>query len=230
MVASTAIMAPMVPVRHNALKSIGDTTRRRVRSVRRLLRPLVWAWALWAVTVAVPYLWLYPGQRLTRPVCMVLVGLPLLLTTLSAALAQARTLLVTGLGSLIPPLVACPELLGPRVTSPLQGLAVAGLLLTFIAATVDAERGKRATANERLRSLLRADGGWLLPGIGAVWLLGAWFGGPDRTRRVAAVAVCWVAVYSIGLGKSAVRYPRPAWWLVRGGALVALAVFWRWWS
>ena len=222
-------MVAMVPSRPIRLKPVRDALRARFEALSDLTRPLAWAWALWFVVVALPYLWLYPGERLSRPICMALVFFPPLACLFVASSGQTRTLLATGLGGLVPPLVACPELLADRVTGAVQGLAVAGLLVSFIASTVDAERQEPA-AGERLRAVLRPGGDWLVPALGAVWLALAWFGGDDRTPRVAVVATAWMAVHLVPLGASPLLQPTPTWWLQRGGIVAALLAVWGWWA
>ena len=219
----------MVPSRPIRLKPVRDALRARFEALSDLTRPLAWAWVLWFVVVALPYLWLYPGERLSRPVCVTLVFLPPLASLVVASSGQARTLLATGLGGLVPPLVACPELLAERVTGAVQGLAVAGLLVSFIASALDAERSDPA-AGERLRAILRPGGDWLVPALGLAWLALAWFGGDDRTPRLAVVATTWIVVQLVPLGPRPLRQPTPAWWLQRGGIVAALLAVWGWWS
>jgi len=220
-------MAAMVPSRRNRLNPIQDAIRVRLRALRHLARPMAWALALWLVAVALPFAWLYPGERLSRPICLFLVVLPPLATFAVATSGQARTLLVTGLASLVPPLVACPELLSVRVTGALQGLAVAGVLLSFIASAVDADQpGDWAP----LRRLLRPSADWLVPAMGAVWLALAWLPGGERTARVALVATTWMAVQLLPLGAKPVGRPTAAWWLSRGGLAAVLLALWGWWA
>ena len=74
----------MVPSRLIRLKPLRIALRRRFRAIQDLARPLAWAITLWVVVIALPYAWLYPGERLQRPICMVLVGLPLFAALLVA--------------------------------------------------------------------------------------------------------------------------------------------------
>ncbi len=219
----------MVPSRLIRLKPLRIALRQRFRALQDLARPLAWAMTLWVVVIALPYAWLYPGERLQRPICMALVGLPPFAALLVASTGQARTLLTTGLGALIPPLVACPELLSPRVTSALQGLAVAGLIVIFIASALDAERGPAAAVSERLRSLLRPGGNPAVPVLGLAWASMAWFGEGDRVARIALVATTWMAVQLFPLGAAPVASPTTAWWLRRGGLAALLLALWGWW-
>lgn len=247
------IMPAMVPLRLHLLNPIRAALRARWRALRGLARPLGWLLALWAVVVALPYGWLYPGERLTRPICVALALLAPAAGVWTATTGQARTLLATGLGALVPPLVACPELLSERVTGAMQGLLVAGLLLSFIAAALDADQGVGASANARMRALLRLRGlglsqGVVLPGVGIAWLLLAWL--PEqphlatgaeaaRTVRVAAVAATWALVLLVPLRPRAARpsggphrrvQPMTAmWWLQRGGVVALLLAVWGWW-
>ncbi len=171
-------------------------------------RQLTWGMALWLVVVAIPYSYLYPGDNLGRPICMVLALLPPLGMVFTAATAQTHLLLGIGLVSQVPILVACPELIGPRTTGAVQGLAVAVLLLGFASSTINQTTGPqwRASPGQRLRHLFRwpdALAERLLILLGLCWLVAAWYV-PEavpveqiesvRTGRVAAVALCWMAV------------------------------------
>ncbi len=244
----------MVPVRPKRLKQrrlaadlgLLAAARARVDAVRTLQRPVGWALALWGVVILLPFAWLFPGERLARPVCVGLVALGPVATLLVASSGQAQTLLVTALGALVPALVACPELLAPRVRGPVQGLAVAGLLVALIASALDAERQGAAVDGAphtlrppldpalRMRALLRPDGGLLLPALGALWLAMAWFAPGPRTVQVAMVAATWMLVFAVPLGARRVaattQPPAASWWVARAGGAVALIALWRWWA
>ncbi len=166
---------------------------------------------MWLVVIALPYLWLYPGENLARPICLVLALLPPLGMVFAAASAQTHLVLGIGLASQVPILVACPELVGPRTTGAVQGLAVAVLLLGFAASCIDQTTGPnwRASPGRRLRHLLRWSdslAGRLFVILGLVWLAMAWYVPTAvsaeqvetvRTSRVAAVALCWMAVRTV---------------------------------
>ncbi len=181
-------------------------------------RQLTWGLALWLVLIAVPYGWLYPGDNLSRPICIVLALLPPLGMLFTAATAHTHLVLGIGLASQVPILVACPELIGPRTTGAVQGLAVAMILLGFASSTIDQTTGPqwRASPGQRLRRLLRwpaSLAGRLLVVLGFLWIAAAWYVPQTvpaeeveavRTGRVAAVALCWMAVRVVPMA------PRPA--------------------
>lgn len=193
----------MVPPRSipHKLHLMADRLRERGRA-------LLWGLGLWALLVALPYAWLFPGQNLARPVCIGLALAGPFGMLLAATWAETHLLLGVGLVALVPVLVACPELVGPRITGAVQGLAVAVVLIGFIAAVVDASAGPawRVQRGQKLRRLMRRPERFdevLLLVMGVVWLIMAWVavGGVEveqaeriRTARVASVAVLWMAV------------------------------------
>ncbi len=175
-------------------------------------RPLAWGVGLWVLVVALPYGFLYPGVGLERPVAMLLAALPPLAMVIAAIAAEAHLLLGIGLASQLPVLVACPELLGPRATGPVQGVAVAVVGLAFVAAAFDHGQRGVGRSDTRLRRLWRLPdlaAGRLSLALGVVWLVLAWWPAdvPSeraeavRTARVAATAVCWAAVRTLPLAR-----------------------------
>ena len=237
----------MVPPRawsHKLQRARRDLVDRR--------RPLAWGIGLWLVIIAVPYLYLYPGDNLSRQTCLLLAALPPLAMLVAAVWSPTHLLLGIGLASQVPVLVACPELTGARVSGAVQGLAVAVLVMGFVAATFDMATGPqwRTSPGRRLRHLLRWPAsltGRLLLGLGVVWLAMAWVVPATvraedievaRTARVAAAALCWMAVRSLPLAAGALSNSGPSslagrpWlnlilrrlvWLV---ALVGAALWW----
>ena len=117
---------------------------------------------MWLVVVAVPYLYLYPGENLDRPTCLLLAALAPAAMLVAAAWSPTHLLLGVGLASHVPILIACPELIGARITGSMQGLAVAVMLLGFVAATFDLATGPqwRASPGRRLRHLARWPKSW----------------------------------------------------------------------
>jgi len=187
----------------------------------------VWASGLvvWLVAVALPYAFLYPGQALTRGVCLALAAIAPVGLLLAALAGQAPVILGVGLAGLLPVYIACPELLGPRTTGSLQGLVWAALIVLFVAAALDHPSAQPADpraaegAPRRVivgmaallrRPLTRADG--LLVVLGVTWLVFAWFAvgaveAPARVRtaRLAAAALCWIALRMLPIGGAGVR-------------------------
>ncbi len=205
-------MVPRRPRHHKLSAALASLVATRRVWVAGLL--------VWLVAVALPYAFLYPGQGLDRPVCLALAGIAPVGMLIAALSGGAPVVLGVGLSGLAPIYIASPELLGERTTGALQGVVLAVLILIFVAAGFD-DPSSREPAREhtspadghlavRLRSLLSppstlADG--MLVALGAVWLALAWFGVGDtdmgaraRTTRLAAAALCWIAVRLIGVG------------------------------
>lgn len=172
---------------------------------------MAWGAGLWLVVVAVPYLYLYPGENLDRPTCLLLAALAPAAMLVAAAWSPTHLLLGVGLASHVPILIACPELIGPRITGSMQGLAVAVMLLGFVAATFDLATGPqwRASPGRRLRHLARWPKSWtgrLMLLLGILWLGAAWLVPSTvaaerveavRTARVVAAALCWMVVRTV---------------------------------
>jgi hypothetical protein len=181
-----------------------------VRAAVALAPVLAWGFGLWAATVAVPARVLSPGEGLDRPVAWSLCALPPLALALAALSGEATVVLAFGLLTLLPALVACPELQGPRMAGPSQALLVAALLIGFVA---QAWRVDRPVGSPSLRQLwprpcsLRS---WLLAGFGGIGLALAWLPGEDgpdlqasaRAARVAAVTLAWLAVRHVALARA----------------------------
>lgn len=104
---------------------------RRVVALRLIL---LWSLGLWLTVVAVPFAFLYPGDGLERPVCLLLALLAPLLLLLASASGEATLLLGAALAGLVPVLVACPTLHGPRTSGPVQGLWLTLVLLGLVRA------------------------------------------------------------------------------------------------
>ena len=210
-------IAAMVPARAWSYKL--QRVRRDLVSRRR---PLAWGVGLWLVVIAVPYLYLYPGDNLSRQTCLWLAAMPPLAMLVAAMWSPTHLLLGIGLASQVPVLVACPELVGPRVNGAVQGLAVAVVLLGFVAATFDLATGPqwRTSPGQRLRHLLRWPVSWtgrLVMLLGVVWLAMAWVVPASvpadgieaaRTSRVAAAALCWMALRGVPLAVGPMSGPR----------------------
>lgn len=192
-------MAAMLPRARKTLKHLRAVLQRGVH----LRAVLLWGHALWLAVAAVPAAFLYPDESVTMPVLCLLWASPLGMIVASLS-GEPFAVVGAALAGLLPALIACPELQGTRTTGPVQALLVALLALGLVAA---AWRHARPSEPARpplwrlwpqhapFEVLLT----WL---VGAAWLVLAWLpaGGdpvlaaPARSVRVAAVAVCWLAV------------------------------------
>ena len=241
-------MLPRPPVTDNLLQAAARC--------RHFARPLLWGVSLWSLVVALPYVYLYPGQSLSRPVCWVLALLAPLGMVVAASLARPHLILGVGLAGQLPILIACPELLGTRISGSIQGLAVAVLLLGFVVSAIDRSRASLdAEGKHRLKGLLpspSSEAQVALIVLGVVWLAMAWWVDASdqqvvveraRTSRLAGAALCWIAVRTVSVSgrsfglfaKRAVRLPgRSGRWqilLVRRIAWATLlGVALLWWS
>lgn len=204
--------------------------RDRSAQVYALRRPVAWGLLLWLIVVAVPYLMIFPEHGLGRPVVMLLATLAPMGMLAAASAGQPQLLLGVGLAAQLPVLVACPQLLATRTAGAVQGVTVAVLVLLFVATSFDVvrtieERTVTVPKQGRLRRLLRWPdhrSGQLAVLLGAVWLVIAWWVTEDsatattaiktfgttqleglRTTRIAAVALCWMAVQALPLARLA---------------------------
>lgn len=218
----------------------------RVVSLRAVL---AWGLGLWLTVVAVPFAFLYPQEGLDRPVCMVLALLAPLGLLAAAVLGEATMLLGAALAGLVPILVACPALHGPRTSGPVQGLWLTLLLLGLVRAVWNHDAQGQDEAD--LRRLARfwqggklafADRVALL--LAPLWLALAWHLGPSaedmetaRAARVVGAALCWMAVRLVpirgelpGLDVSARVGDRWPLWLGRRLSWLALfgGLWWLW--
>ncbi len=192
-----------------------DKLHEAVVRLAALRRPLAWGALLWVVVVGLPFILLYPEHGLDRPVVVALACMAPLGMVIAALARQPQLLLGIGLAAQLPIVVACPQLLGPRGSSPLQAITIAVVVLLFVAAAFDvtvSARGnvQRVPLQGRLRRLfrwprsLRARVGVVL---GLLWLIMAWSVGEEagqdaerlRTARTAAVTLCWLATQSLPL-------------------------------
>ena len=181
----------------------------RRERVRKVARPLAWALALWAAEAAVPFGFLWPDDGLDRPASAVLLAAGPVLVAAAALTGEALALLGAGLCGPLPLLVACPLLVGPRALGPVQGLAHAALALGLVAACWRIERPHASlwTLLPRpTRPALITVAAGLTWALGALFMAVAWFGAVlpiadegARAVRVAAAALCWLAVRRIPL-------------------------------
>ena len=173
---------------------------------------LAWGVGLWLTVVAVPFGFLYPAEGLERGVCMALALLSPLGMLAAVPAGEATMLLGASLAGLVPILVACPALHGPRTSGPVQGLWLAILLLGLLRAVWNHDAQGQGEAD--LRRLTRVwQGGRLALAERVVllllplWLALAWRVDavtPEATEsaraaRLAAAALCWLAVRLVPL-------------------------------
>ncbi|GEM_PF-3297353 len=230
----------MVPLRRWT-----DKLREHVEIASRHRRVLAWGFALWVISIALPCAFMFPDGGLHRPVTWALAALAPVAMIVAAASAQPQLVFGVGLASHLPLLVACPDLLGPRVVGPIQGLAVAVLILGFAAAAFDSTPGRaeRVPVVQRFARLFRwpqAPHRRLVAALAVAWAVLAWsvlehdtaVAEPQRAVRVAAVALCWMAVVRVPLQRPAatdVSVDAVGGILVRRGVWVALAIgAWVW--
>ena len=212
-----------------------------LRRAAELWRVLGWGFALWLAAVAVPMIFLFPEAGLDQRVCQVLAAIAPVAMLLTALSGEATAVLGAGLGGLLPILIACPALQGPRTTGAAQGLLIAVLILGLFAVAWN-HAGLRDFPGGALRRLARWPTGRtdrLVRVLGLLWLALAWQppGGDDaeaqRAVRVAGVAVCWVAVRLVPLaGPPPSDIGRDRWPLRAARRLVWLALlgglYWLW--
>ncbi len=211
---------------------------------------LAWSLGLWLTVVALPFVFLYPGEGLDRPVCLALAVLSPLGVLAAVPTGEATLLLCAALAGLVPILVACPALHGVRTSGPVQGLWLAILLLGLLRAAWNQDAQGQHEAD--LRRLARVWQGGKLPLpqrlallLAPLWLALAWHVGavaPDqadaaRSARVAGAALCWMAVRLVpirgdlpgldGSGPVSDRWPL---WLGRRLSWLALfgGLWWLW--
>lgn len=209
---------------------------------------LAWSLGLWLTVVAVPLAFLYPQEGLDRPVCLALALLAPLGVLAAALLGEATILLGAALAGLVPVLVACPALHGPRTSGPVQGLWLTLLLLGLVRAVWNHEAEGQNEAD--LRRLARVWQAGKLPLaermallLAPLWLALAWHVGDQsdaeaaRGARIAGAALCWMAVRLVpvrgelpGLDASAPVGDRWPLWLGRRLSWLALfgGLWWLW--
>lgn len=181
----------------------------RLQRTRPLAPLLAWGLALWAAVIAVPLAFLYPDAGLDQVTCLVLACLAPVGMIAAALSGTATAVLGVGLAGLVPALIACPELQGPRTTGPLQALLV-GLLAVGFTAAVWAQTSQRVQPGPTLRRLAvwpRDSVDRLLIVLGILWLAEAWLvrgveaqaAEGARAARVAGAAMCWLAVRLVPL-------------------------------
>lgn len=210
---------------------------------------LAWSLGLWLTVVALPFAFLYPDEGLQRPVCLLLALLAPAGVIAAVPSGEAAMILGATLGGLVPILVACPALHGPRTSGPLQGLWLAVLLLGLLrsAWNHDGQRQREADLWRLTRvwqggRLALADRVILL--LAPVWLAVAWHvdatvdaAEPARAARIAAAGLCWMAVRLLPLrgalpgldGGAAVSDRWPLWLGRRLSWLVLFAGLWWLW-
>jgi hypothetical protein len=225
-------------------------TVKRLQAVLDRSRPLwpvvAWGLGLWAAVLAVPLAFLYPDAGVDQPACQILALLAPVGIVIAATSGEAAVVLGVGLAGLVPCLVACPELQGPRTTGPAQALLV-GLLAVGFTASAWSRTGRPNPQAASLRKLARWPSGLvdrLLLVLGLAWLAQAWVlhlgAGPisegSRAARVAGAAVCWLAVRLVPLGIAAPgadpHVEGDRWPLYAGRRLawltLCLGLFWLW--
>lgn len=195
-----------------------DPTVKRLRAVLHRSRPLwpvlAWGLGLWAAVLAVPLAFLYPDAGVDQPACQILALLAPVGCLIAALSGEATVVLGVGLAGLVPCLVACPELQGPRTTGPLQALLV-GLLAVGFTASAWSRTGRAGPTLRKLAVWPAGTVDRLLIVLGLAWLVVAWvvhltpfsLGNPGpgpltdsaRASRVAGAAVCWLAVRLVPL-------------------------------
>jgi hypothetical protein len=203
-----------------------------MRNLSALARPLGWATLLWSLALLLPWLELRSiNPALDTAVVRTLVLLPPLASLWAALTANSTTLLGVALAGVVPALVAVPELADSTtggVSGAIRGAAIALVLLIFIASSLDL--GKVWAP---LHTLWRWPARWpgrALQVLGVAWLLLAWVDADGhRSGRVAAAAVCWVAVVVIPIGAGHQRLLRHGWrWLFARGLWVGVVLLiWR---
>lgn len=228
-------MRAMLPAPRKTLKRL----RRALADLRVLGRPLAWGLGLWAAAVGVPYAFLWPEAGLDQSACLMLAALAPVSLVLAAATGEATAVLAAGLLGLVPVLVACPELQGPRTTGPLPALLVGVLTLGFVGSAWRHTGREQSAPLHRLWTSPRGLAERLQWALGGMWLLLAWrvvtveaeASEGARAARVAGVAVCWLAVRLLPLqgpvprpDAGPDRWPlyvgrRVAWLLLCGGLL-----------
>ncbi len=232
----------MLPRAERTVKRLQVSLQR----ARPLAPVLAWGLALWAAVIAVPLGFLYPDAGLDQPACLVLACLAPVGMIAAALSGTATAVLGVGLAGLVPLLIACPELQGPRTTGPLQALLV-GLLAVGFTAVAWAQTSQRTQPGLTLRRLAvwpRDHVERLLILLGMLWLAEAWLvRGLEaqategaRAARVAGVAVCWLAVRLVPLRGDLPELdphaPRDRWPMYAGRRVAWLALctglLWLW--
>lgn len=214
----------------------------RVAGLRTLAPSLAWGLGLWLVVVVLPLLLLWPDYGPTQPVQWGLCALTPVGLLFAGMSGQPLAVLGFGLLCLMPALVACPELLGPRATGPLHALLVAVLVVGLVASTWRASWAPTTSPHRaggpgltRLWSRPRGSTATLTVAWGLLALALAWrlpelaHDDPEHVRaiRVAAAAVGWMA-----LRRMAVADPGPlrrSQLVMRAvGVLGLLGLWWLW--
>jgi hypothetical protein len=214
--------------------------RRGLATLRRLAPVLLWGVGLWVAVVVLPLVLLWPEFAPMQSVQWGLCGLAPVGLLIAGLSGQPLAVMGFGLLCLMPVVVACPELLGPRATGPLHALLVAVLVLGLVASTWRANWAATSPSQHgvspslaRLWSRPRGLAPTLTLAWGVVALAMAWqlpalpLDDPEHARatRVAAAAVSWVALRRLPLAE-AITVGR-AQWAVRVGAVLGL--FGMWW-
>ncbi len=229
----------MLPGLRQTVKHLRD----RLTRARPLVPAVAWGLGLWLAVVAVPFAFLFPAEGLGRTVCLLLALLPPLAMAAAALTGDAVVVLYGGLLSLLPILVACPVLQGPRTTGPLQGLLVALISLGFVAQAHLWTGRKRTWSWQPLRRRIRDPIDQLAIPLGLLWLGQAWLVpqvGVEamesaRSLRVASVAAVWLALRLVplqGRPPSLQGTPGERWlpWLIRRCTwlLLLAGLLWLW--
>jgi hypothetical protein len=223
----------MVPAVQAMLKSWRTARHRLLQRALRCVRPAGWALLLWIAVALVPWLWLWPDGGTERPVCVALLAAGPLALLLATVHGDAVAVLAVGLCAPVPLLVACPALLAPPVQGPVQGLALAVIVLGFVASAWRVQRPQAP-----LPRLLQWPAGLperVVAGLGVAFVALAWLqdgtAEDARARKVAAAALAWLAVRRLPLAGEVPgahghrdRWPlyggrRLAWLLLLGGLL-----------
>lgn len=200
------------------------------------------AWVLWALAILLPLLFLYPKDGTDLPAVWWLAALQPLAVLGVAATGQPLLVLGVALGGLLPVLVACPALTGPRTTGLPPALAIAAGALAVVHAGLRAAR-PLPTDLRRLLAFPTAPRERFLVGLLLLWLvLALWLPDgagealrPERARAVRAglAGGLWLAVAVVPLAGETPAEGRDRWssYAIRraiwGALLGGLWLLWR---
>lgn len=209
----------------------------------RLRQTVAAGWLVWALAVLLPLLFLYPADGTDQRAVVWLVVLQPLAVLAAAASGQALVVVGVALGGLLPVLVACPALTGPRTSGLWPALAIAAAALLVLRTGLLAMVGSAPTDLLRLLRWPSAANERLLGGLLVLWLLLAlWL--PDgvgealrferaRAVRVGLAGAVWLAVAVVPLAGETPAEGRDRWssYAIRrtiwGALLGGLWLLWR---
>lgn len=212
------------------------SSSRGLAALRRQWPSLAWGLGLWLAVVVLPLLLVGNDLEATPTVVWSLAALCPLSLALAGLSGQPVAVMGFALAGQLPPLVACPALLGPQATGPVHALLVAVLIVGLLVQTWRASRPVGSPGLRRLWSRpldLAAQLGvaWGVLALTLAWVLPTPLPSTSeevRAARVAAVAVAWVALRRLPVsGRST---PPTRWqfaWRGLWGSCL-LVVWWLW--